>query len=358
MISAGKGLFSYQFGVVLARRQGSFADLEAFGQRRRTRRERFLGQAGAIVPWREWVALVGSHYPDGRRGRKPVGCERMPGTCLLQVWFHLSDEACEDAVLDSRAMQRFVGIDMMSEQVPDATTLPEFRHLLEGEGLGERMLAELVSILDELHESGLAYRVLFLDCDDDDLVKRYESVRRPHPLQGDRRLLDGIQEERELLKTLRTRSDILIDTSGYSVHDLARKIRALVADEGQSDIRLTVMSFGFKYGLPLDADNVVDVRFLPNPYWVSELRHLTGKDSPVANFVLNKAGGQGFVERYTALLTDILHGYTRELKPFVTIGIGCTGGKHRSVAIAEAISERLRAGGRAVRTIHRDLGRE
>ena len=218
--------------------------------------------------------------------------------------------------------------------------------------------AELVSILDELHESGLAYRVLFLDCDDDDLVKRYESVRRPHPLQGDRRLLDGIQEERELLKTLRTRSDILIDTSGYSVHDLARKIRALVADEGQSDIRLTVMAFGFKYGLPLDADNVVDVRFLPNPYWVSELRHLTGKDSPVANFVLNKAGGQGFVERYTALLTDILQGYTRELKPFVTIGIGCTGGKHRSVAIAEAISERLRAGGRAVRTIHRDLGRE
>ena len=218
--------------------------------------------------------------------------------------------------------------------------------------------AELVSILDELHESGLAYRVLFLDCDDDDLVKRYESVRRPHPLQGDRRLLDGIQEERELLKTLRTRSDILIDTSGYSVHDLARKIRALVADEGQSDIRLTVMSFGFKYGLPLDADNVVDVRFLPNPYWVSELRHLPGKDLPVANFVLNKAGGQGFVERYTALLTDILQGYTRELKPFVTIGIGCTGGKHRSVAIAEAISERLRAGGRAVRTIHRDLGRE
>ena len=226
------------------------------------------------------------------------------------------------------------------------------------DGRSREFFAELVSILDELHESGLAYRVLFLDCDDDDLVKRYESVRRPHPLQGDRRLLDGIQEERELLKTLRTRSDILIDTSGYSVHDLARKIRALVADEGQSDIRLTVMSFGFKYGLPLDADNVVDVRFLPNPYWVSELRHLTGKDSPVANFVLNKAGGQGFVERYTALLTDILQGYTRELKPFVTIGIGCTGGKHRSVAIAEAISERLRAGGRAVRTIHRDLGRE
>ena len=130
-------------------RQGSFADLEASGQRRRTRRERFLEQMEAIVPRGEWVAPVESHYPDGRRGRRPVGCERMPGTCLLQVWFHLSDEACEDAVLDSRAMQRFVGIDMMSEQVPDATTLPEFRHLLEGEGLGEGMLAELVSILGE-----------------------------------------------------------------------------------------------------------------------------------------------------------------------------------------------------------------
>ena len=130
-------------------RQGSFADLEASGQRRRTRRERFLEQMEAIVPWREWVALIESHYPDGRRGRRPVGCERMPGMYLLQVWFHLSDEACEDAVPGPGATRRFVGIDMMSEQVPDATTLLKFRHLLEGEGLGEGMLAELVSILDE-----------------------------------------------------------------------------------------------------------------------------------------------------------------------------------------------------------------
>ena len=130
-------------------RRGSFADLEASGQRRRTRRERFPGQMEAIVPWRKWVAPVESHYPDGRRGRRPVGCERMLRMYLLQVWFHLSDEACEDAVMDSRATRRFVGIDMMSEQVPDATTLPEFRHLLEGEGLGEGMLAELVPVLDE-----------------------------------------------------------------------------------------------------------------------------------------------------------------------------------------------------------------
>ena len=132
--------------MVLARRRGSFADLGASGQ---GRREGFPGQTGAIAPRGEWVAPVGSHHPDGRRGRRPVGCERMLRMSLPRVWFHLSDEACEDAVLDSRATRRFVGIDMMSEQVPDATTLPEFRHLLEGEGLGEGMLAELVSILDE-----------------------------------------------------------------------------------------------------------------------------------------------------------------------------------------------------------------
>ena len=149
MISAGKGHFSHQFGVVLARRRGSFADLEASGQRRRERREGFPGQTGAIVPRGEWVAPVEPHHPDGRRGGRPVGCERMPGTCLPRVWSHPSDEACEDAVPGPGATRRFVGIDMMSEQVPDATTLPEFRHLLEGEGLGEGMLAELVPVPGE-----------------------------------------------------------------------------------------------------------------------------------------------------------------------------------------------------------------
>ena len=149
MISAGKGHLSHQFGVVFMQRQGSFADLEASGQRRRTRRERFPGQTGAIVPRGEWVAPVGSHYPDGRRGRRPVGCERMPGTCLPRVWSRLSDEACEDAVPGSGAMRRFVGIDMTPGQVPDATTLPEFRHLPGGEGLGEGMLAELVPVPGE-----------------------------------------------------------------------------------------------------------------------------------------------------------------------------------------------------------------
>ncbi len=219
--------------------------------------------------------------------------------------------------------------------------------------------SELIHTLDSLRESGtLAYRVLFLECADEVLVKRYEQVRRPHPLQGDGRLLEGIHAERRLLKSLKDRADTIIDTSTYSVHDLARKVRALLADEAQSDIRVTVMSFGFKYGLPVDADNVVDVRFLPNPYWVTELRHLTGHDEAVAGYVLSQPGARKFVESYAELVAGILEGYKRELKPFVTIAVGCTGGKHRSVAIAEALSENLRARGQAVRTHHRDLGRE
>lgn len=221
-----------------------------------------------------------------------------------------------------------------------------------------REFSELSVTLDQLRESGLGYRLLFLDCEDDVLVRRFESVRRPHPLQGDGRLLDGIHEERRQLKGLKDRSDIIIDTSKLSVHDLSRRIRHIVADESPTDLQVTVMSFGFKYGLPLDADNVVDVRFLPNPYWVSELRHLTGHDQEVADFVLSQSGASDFVSRYSDLMAGILEGYTRELKPFVTIAVGCTGGKHRSVAIAEAISEELRKRGRTVRTLHRDLGRE
>lgn len=221
-----------------------------------------------------------------------------------------------------------------------------------------REFSELSVTLDQLREGGLGYRLLFLDCDDDELVRRYESVRRPHPLQGDGRLLDGIHEERRQLKSLKGRADTIIDTSKLSVHDLSRRIRHLVANESPTDLQVTVMSFGFKYGLPLDADNVADVRFLPNPYWVSELRHLTGHDSAVSDFVLAQEGASEFVASYSNLMAAILDGYTRELKPFVTIAIGCTGGKHRSVAIAEAVSEELRKRGRTVRTLHRDLGRE
>ncbi len=219
--------------------------------------------------------------------------------------------------------------------------------------------SELVSTLDHLRDSGsLTYRVMFLDCDDEELVRRFESTRRPHPLQGEGRLMDGIRAERQLLSELRSRSDILIDTSSLSVHDLSRKIRAMLAGEKQAAIRVTVMSFGFKYGIPTDADNVADVRFLPNPYWVTELRHLSGHDQPVAEYVLAQDGAHEFADTYADLMESILAGYTRELKPYVTIAIGCTGGKHRSVAMCEYISERLRSKGHMVRTLHRDLGRE
>lgn len=222
-----------------------------------------------------------------------------------------------------------------------------------------RYFEELADVLSELREAHIVYRVLFLDATDSELVKRYENVRRPHPLQGDGRLLTGITKERQLLKELRRRADVTIDTTGLSVHDLARKIRSFVsAEAADADVHITVMSFGFKYGIPLDADNMIDMRFLPNPYWVTELRHLTGKDKPVRDFVLGIEGAQEFADKFTDLFAGIIAGYKRELKPYVTLAIGCTGGKHRSVAMAEEISRQLRARALAVRTIHRDLGRE
>ena len=218
--------------------------------------------------------------------------------------------------------------------------------------------ADLIGVLDDLRAHDVDYRILYLDADDEALVRRYESVRRPHPLQGDGRMLDGIHTERQLLADLRKRADIVIDTTELSVHDLARKVREAVADEGDRPLRLSVVSFGFKYGLPLDADHVVDVRFLANPYWVSELRHLTGKDEEVSSYVLGQKGAAEFAERYVDALAPVLDGYISELKPYVTIAVGCTGGKHRSVAMAETVAKRLRERGQSVRTLHRDLGRE
>lgn len=217
---------------------------------------------------------------------------------------------------------------------------------------------ELVAVLDELDERKFDYRIMFLDARTDVLVRRFESVRRPHPLQEDGRLLDGIEHERQVLTELRTRADIYIDTSDLTVHDLSRKVRSGLQEAGTENTHVTVMSFGFKYGLPLDADHVADVRFLPNPYWVSELRHLTGRDKPVSDFVLNVDGAEEFIQGYADLLEPIFAGYQHELKPYVTIAIGCTGGKHRSVAMSEKLGEIMRSRGHNVRNIHRDLGRE
>lgn len=217
---------------------------------------------------------------------------------------------------------------------------------------------DFVEVLDMLRESGLDYQILFLDASDEVLVRRFEQVRRPHPLQGEGTILDGIAQERELLRAIRERADTLIDTSDLNVHELARTVAHVVANGDDQGLRITVLSFGFKYGLPLDADHVVDMRFLANPYWISELRHLTGRDPAVRDYVLGRPGAQEFVERYVDALEPVLAGYVNEAKRYVTLAVGCTGGKHRSVAISEAVAEVLRERGHAVTVKHRDLGRE
>lgn len=221
-----------------------------------------------------------------------------------------------------------------------------------------KFFSDLVKVLEELREKHLDYQIIFLDADDDVLVRRYEAVRRPHPLQGSGRMLDGIREERQILSHLRQRADVTIDTTDLNVHDLARTIKEALGTEADLALRVNVVSFGFKYGLPLDADHVVDVRFITNPYWISELRHLNGKDEPVRDYVLEQDGVQPFIDKYVDALSGILPGYVREQKPYVTVAVGCTGGKHRSVAITEAIAHQLRQSGQAARTFHRDLGRE
>ncbi|MFE5309187.1 RNase adapter RapZ [Isoptericola sp. NPDC056573] len=223
---------------------------------------------------------------------------------------------------------------------------------------GREYFAELTRVLQHLRDAGVNYRILFLDARDETLVRRYESVRRPHPLQGEGRILDGIGEERRALASIAERADVVIDTSELSVHDLAREVRAAVADGAPDALRVNVLAFGFKYGIPLDADHVVDVRFLANPYWITELRHLTGRDAPVREYVLARPGAQEFVDRYVAALEPVLAGYLAEEKRYVTIAVGCTGGKHRSVAIAGEIAQRLRDAGQRVSLTARDLGKE
>ncbi|WP_425953796.1 RNase adapter RapZ [Xylanimonas sp. McL0601] len=223
---------------------------------------------------------------------------------------------------------------------------------------GRQYFAELANALEHLRAAGVQYRILYLDASDAELVRRFEAVRRPHPLQGDGRILDGIAEERRALAAIAERADTVIDTSTLSVHDLAREVRAVVADGAPEVLRVNVVAFGFKYGLPLDADHVVDVRFLANPYWIGELRHLTGRDTPVRDYVLSRPGARLFVDRYVAALEPVLSGYLQEEKRYATIAVGCTGGKHRSVAIAEEVASRLRTQGLRVTVTARDLGKE
>src|SRR6476661_4510577 len=218
--------------------------------------------------------------------------------------------------------------------------------------------SQLADAIGAARARGERPSLVFLDATDEALVRRFESVRRPHPLQGDGRLLDGIQRERLLLGDLRSEADILIDTSGLNVHQLSAKVSQIFATGGGPRLRLAVMSFGFKYGIPLDADLVFDMRFLPNPFWVPELRSQTGKDAPVADYVMSQPGAKEFVDRVVDLMEPVVGGYLREGRRYVTLAVGCTGGKHRSVAVAEALAARLASDEVATILVHRDLGRE
>ena len=227
---------------------------------------------------------------------------------------------------------------------------------------GGKFFDDLNAALANLKNDGIAFRLLFLDASDQSLVARFESTRRPHPLQGGDRISDGIDRERAKLHELRESADVVSDTSNLNVHQLAKRTSEIFAEGMIEGVRLNILSFGYKYGIPVDADLVLDCRFIPNPHWVPELRPLTGLDQAVSDRVFSNEGVTEFVGDYVKLIKDMLPGYIREGKKYLTIAIGCTGGKHRSVAISTEIAKQLGQTGTdlaiSAHAVHRDLGRE
>jgi len=246
-----------------------------------------------------------------------------------------------EVVRTARDLDGFVGLAV----VVDARSGPFF--------------GELFDAVEAVRDSGVTPLVLYLEAADEVLVRRQEAARRPHPLSREGRLMDGFARERELLRSWRGRANVVIDTTNLNTHQLASRVRAAFHDPESGGLRASVVSFGFKYGLPIDADMVADMRFLPNPFWIDELRDSTGKDAPVSEFVLSREGAEEFLDAYTAALKPVLEGYQRENKSHSTVAVGCTGGRHRSVAVAEELARRLASvPGVAVTVRHRDLGRE
>lgn len=229
---------------------------------------------------------------------------------------------------------------------------------------GRQFFDDLNKTLAELAERGISRKIIFVDASDDVLVRRFESSRRPHPLQGSDRILDGIEKERERLRELRSGADLVVDSSQLNVHQLEKKIAELFSVDPSASLKVNVLSFGYKFGLPVDADLVMDCRFIPNPHWNPELRAMNGLDKQVSEAVLSAESVSEFLERYLALFNSLGQGYLREGKKYITLAIGCTGGKHRSVAVAEELARRIN--GSAIdaehsvsaHAIHRDLGRE
>lgn len=224
---------------------------------------------------------------------------------------------------------------------------------------GGELFGEFMTHVEALRAREVSLRVLFLEASDSALVKRFESVRRPHPLQGDGTLLDGITAERTMLAEVRGQADVIVDTSELNIHQLSSRIGEEFRAETTAKLSVTIESFGFKHGIPVDADQVADVRFLPNPFWNEELRPFNGQDEPVADYVLSQPGAQEFVDHYVAAIRVALRGYMKENKRYATIAIGCTGGKHRSVAISRKVAEMLSdVEDIAIHLKHRDIGKE
>lgn len=229
---------------------------------------------------------------------------------------------------------------------------------------GRQFFDDLNRALAELVEKGVSRKIVFVDASDEVLITRFESSRRPHPLQGNDRIVDGIEREREKLRELRSGADLVVDTSQLNIHQLERKIKELFQSGSLAALKVNVLSFGYKFGIPADADLVMDCRFIPNPHWQPELRPKSGLDKEVSDAVLNATAVPEFLDRYVALFDSIARGYLNEGKKFLTLAIGCTGGKHRSVAVAEELAKRLNGleiskdASVSAHAIHRDLGRE
>jgi RNase adapter protein RapZ len=295
---------------------------------------------------------------DGLKPVKPVEAELLVVTGMSGAGRSTASDALEDHgwyVVENLPPQMLGTLAELVSHAPQS--IPRLAVVVDVRSKG--LFADIRAALGALAASGVTFRVLFLDANDDVLVRRFEQGRRPHPLQGGGRILDGIAAERELLKELRDASDVVLDTSTFNVHGLATAITELFSETGPVALRLNVMSFGFKYGLPVDSNYVADVRFIPNPHWVPQLRPHTGLDKDVSNYVLEAGGVRSFVDRYVLALEPVLDGYRRENKHYATIAVGCTGGKHRSVAVAVELSKKLAQYPRVtVTTTHRDLGRE
>ena len=229
---------------------------------------------------------------------------------------------------------------------------------------GRAFFNDLKQSLAQLADQGVSRKILFIDSSDEVLVRRFESTRRPHPLQGSDRILDGITKERERLREVKDSADLVIDSSSLNIHQLEKKINEYFIEDSNADLRVNILSFGYKYGIPIDADLVVDCRFIANPHWNPKLRPLTGLDKPVSDEILKSENVQEFLSKYQALFETMALGFITEGRRYLTLAIGCTGGKHRSVAITQELVSKLTVGSKLskykieTKGLHRDLGRE